>query len=388
LPQISEDIQYILDKELREIVSNAAISTVSYYMTEFHDDMTQKWMVEFQDYKNVGFIDGDWNTYISNMIALDKLEINVYMNPPKKLSKVNSKPDANIRLMYNHDIQPRKVAHQIVTVREDVCSEIIQDLGSIILENKEAVKCAQLRQLHGIEYANKHRHPTRNSDMGGSTPLRNRNFNTIAVLITNVALDLIRQELVEGGDAQSSARLDQLIAQMVAETEAMQPAERVVRGTMYGTGPKWLVEELYFIAITEEAVASKYLKMAQRVLSLRHALALVACKLLGEQNLQARKYFKMIKDMGGFSKLDLGKSKVKLVDMADVWAAEAAAADAQATQQQQQDSKPTQSGDEAEEPAGANSVTRNPNPALPSPDPVEEVAGDVWDNNFFGPIAM
>ena len=83
---------------------------------------------------------------------------------------------------------------------------------------------------------------------------------------------MIRKELMESGDTQSSDRLDQLIAQMVAETEALQPAERLVRSTMYGTGPKWLVEELYFIAIAEETTKSKYLKMAQQVLNLRFVL--------------------------------------------------------------------------------------------------------------------
>jgi len=189
LPEISEEIQSVLYQELQSIVSNAAINTVSYYMKEFHDDMTSKWMLEFQDYKNIGFKDSDWRSYITEMIQLDKQELSVYMNPPKKLGKLDSAPDARIRLKYIHGIQPRKVAHQIVTVREDISSEIIQDLGSIKVENKEAVKCAQARMLHGKEYADKNRNPTRNSDMGGSTPLRNRNYNTCAILVRMFALN-------------------------------------------------------------------------------------------------------------------------------------------------------------------------------------------------------
>jgi hypothetical protein len=186
LPEISEEIQSVLYHELQFVVSNAAINTVNYYMKEFHDDMTSKWMLEFQDYKNIGFNkDSDWISYITEMIKLDKQEVSVYMNPPKKLGKLNAAPDARIRLKYIHEIQPRKVAHQIVTVREDVSSEIIQDLGSIKIENKEAVKCAQSRMFHGKEYADKNRNPTRNSDMGGSTPLRNRNYNTCAILVRN-----------------------------------------------------------------------------------------------------------------------------------------------------------------------------------------------------------
>ena len=187
LPEISEEAQSVLNQELQLIVSNAALNTVSYYMTEFHDDTTSKWMLEFQNYKNIGFKDDDWQTYITEMVKLDKQELSVYMNPPKKLTKLNAAPDARIRLKYIHEIQPRKVAHQIITVREDISSEIIQDLGSIKIENKEAVKCAQARMIHGKEYADKNRNPTRNSDMGGSTPLRNRNFNTCAILVRIVS---------------------------------------------------------------------------------------------------------------------------------------------------------------------------------------------------------
>lgn len=183
LPELSAEVLNILNQELHVIASNAAISTVSYYMTEFHDDMTQKWMVQFKDYKSEGFENDDWTTYITEMIKLDKQEVNVYLNPPKKMGKLNAAPNAKIRLKYVHEIQPRKVAHQLVTVREDVCLEMMQDLGSIKVENKEALKCAQARLLHGKDYADKHRNPTRNSDMGGSTPLRNRNYNTCAILV-------------------------------------------------------------------------------------------------------------------------------------------------------------------------------------------------------------
>lgn len=95
-------------------------------------------------------------------------------------------------------------------------------------------------------------------------------FSIIAYLqITNLALDLVRKELIESGEMQSKERLDKLVSQMVAETEALSPAERLVRQTMYGTGPKWLIEELLFISFTEETGTSKFIKMAERLLSTR-----------------------------------------------------------------------------------------------------------------------
>ena len=68
----------------------------------------------------------------------------------------------------------------------------------------------------------------------------------------------------------SRDRLDKVVAEMIAETEALQPAERLVRQTMYGAGPKWLIEQLYYVSITEQTGTAKFINMAQNVLNTRY----------------------------------------------------------------------------------------------------------------------
>lgn len=156
-------------------------------MNEFRDDVTQNWMVSFNEYKLHGFDDEhSWQSFIEKMIELDAFELNVLYKPPKALRTKSSRPGAkNVMLQYAYEIQPRKVAHQLVTVRENICSELIDDIRSVKVENKEARLFAQHVLNYDRIYAENHRHTTRGSDLGGSTPLRNQNYNSAAVMVRN-----------------------------------------------------------------------------------------------------------------------------------------------------------------------------------------------------------
>lgn len=68
-----------LDETVGSLVSVCALNTVSYYMLEFRDEVTQKWMMGFSQYKQNGFENGLWTNYIEKMIKLDKLQIEVLM---------------------------------------------------------------------------------------------------------------------------------------------------------------------------------------------------------------------------------------------------------------------------------------------------------------------
>ena len=66
------------------------------------------------------------------MIVMDPVEVAVQMKPPKRTSTSGSQQNGkNIRLQYATEIQPRKIAHQLVAVRENLCQEAIEDIKSI-----------------------------------------------------------------------------------------------------------------------------------------------------------------------------------------------------------------------------------------------------------------
>ena len=99
-------------------------------------------------------------------------------------------------LFYYKD--PRKIAHRILTVRENLCQEIMDDLGSIRNENNEAARIAGIYVKEGAEAARKSRRPTRMSDQQGSTPLRDKNFLNCDVMVNSILFQyLIYKYLME-----------------------------------------------------------------------------------------------------------------------------------------------------------------------------------------------
>jgi len=133
LPSINNNVYITLEQTLGELITVSAIDTLSYYMIEFHDDDTQRWMMSFKNYKLKGFNKNDllWQTYLEEMIKLDTQYFKVYLDPPRVASRLknNQLKDKNLKVMYIDEIQPRKIAHRLITVREDVANEVIMDLG-------------------------------------------------------------------------------------------------------------------------------------------------------------------------------------------------------------------------------------------------------------------
>ena len=156
-PSINDNIYNALEQTLGELITTSAIDTLSYYMIEFHDDDTQRWMVSFKNYKIYGFksknnnnnnnnVNDDntnnndntndnnklsWQSYLEDMIKLDTQYFKVYLDPPRVASRLkdNKMKDKNLKVMYIDEIQPRKIAHRLISVREDVANEVINDLG-------------------------------------------------------------------------------------------------------------------------------------------------------------------------------------------------------------------------------------------------------------------
>ena len=88
------------------IITKFALSTVSYYMLEFHNDVNEKWMMGFCNYKKSGeFPDGQWTNYIEKMIMTDKLQVEVLMTAPKASLRSRNAPEGgNIMMQYFHDL--------------------------------------------------------------------------------------------------------------------------------------------------------------------------------------------------------------------------------------------------------------------------------------------
>jgi len=351
LPSINNNVYITLEQTLGELITVSAIDTLSYYMIEFHDDDTQRWMMSFKNYKLKGFNKNDllWQTYLEEMIKLDTQYFKVYLDPPRVASRLknNQLKDKNLKVMYIDEIQPRKIAHRLITVREDVANEVIMDLGSIHLENKEAVKFANNWITHGKEYAENHRGLTRGASDGGSTPLRGKTFKDISLLITNLSLDILRADLMKRKEKGSIDFIDALLEKIYRYSDGLDQINTML---VESSAPQSFLEELCYMGLTQgvgggtigaaerspsttvntmgtarTGTAStgavtgvtNFLKLSQQLLLTREALTVASMKILNEQNKELRYYFKLIKDYGGFKPFDLtgGRKVVRIVDM-------------------------------------------------------------------------
>ena len=319
---VSPDVYAQLEPLWENILTQMAIDTSAYYMKEFRDDIPCRWMQNFKNLKNAGWEEMNWRDYIEAMIDLDPFFVQVRMSPPKAylngnqtlLAKLREKNDPTnrmqrIKIQYDEKIDPRKIAHGILTIRESVGKEMYKDLQSIPGSNAEAARYARCLMTEGLEAAEKSRRLTRLQHEGGSTPLREKSFQETNVLILNIALDLVKGDLAKDGSEsalESIKFLDEFTANATVSTRA-DALERLDEERLFHRS---LLEQLHYRGITEGASSSintkvNILALSQSLMSQRAAVARDFRKIITQCESTSRSYYKTIKDNGGFKKFDL-----------------------------------------------------------------------------------
>jgi hypothetical protein len=221
-------------------------------------------------------------------------------------------------MQYFHDLEPRKIANQIITVREDLSCEMIQDLGCVRLENVEAIRFASEWASSGLIVAERSRKITRMTEQSESTPGRDGNYMVLNTLITELAIDILKKDLLRFKDDLSIEVIDELVIKLKIDDEKRTMLERILHDSQ---GPRSFIEQLYFKGITEgvkieDSKSVNILKLAENLLNTRLDIAKEVAKLISLQNQQNRQYYKMIKDYGGFQKLVMSTTpKMKFVDL-------------------------------------------------------------------------
>ena len=191
-------------------------------------------------------------------------------------------------------IEPRKVAKQIITVRENVCEEIINDLNAIQYENEEAMRFASAWIAEGREAAERSRKLTRMPGQSESTPQRDRNFHDVNTFITELAIMLVKKNYVDAHDTSTIEYLDTLVSKLKKEREA-QPFHEQFLNKQYG--PRTLLEELFHAAMIGSVTGSSVnvMKLSQMIADTRWTITVQVQNILRVQNANSRKYYKMIK---------------------------------------------------------------------------------------------
>lgn len=193
------------------------------------------------------------------------------------------------------------MAHQILTVREGIGKEIIADLKSVRVDNFEAKRYATNYITVGAAEAEKKRRPTRMTNEGESTPLREKNHLEILTLIMNLALDLVRSELDADKSASSSATIEYLNEFVLNLTESSIKSDLYERFEDDRMQARTLLETLYFRSISEGATVTRgdvsvnIRRLSQQIMDKRASIAFDMQKILNELASYSRPFYKTIK---------------------------------------------------------------------------------------------
>ena len=330
---VSPAVYSQLEPLWENILTQMAIDTSAYYMKEFRDDVPCKWMQNFMNLKNAGWDEIDWRQYIEAMIDLDPFSVAVRMSPPKAylngnatlLATLREKNDPTnrmqrIKIQYDEKIDPRKIAHGILTIRESIGEELYKDLQSIPGSNAEAARYARCLMTEGLEAAEKSRRLTRLQHEGGSTPLREKSFQETQVLILNIALDLVKGELAKDG-SESALESIKFLEEFTFNSTKSTRSDALEQLDEERLFHRTLLEQLHFRGITEGASSMinsnvNILALSQSLMSQRAAVARDLRKIIMQLQSTSRTYYKTIKDKGGFKKFDLdARPNFRVIDL-------------------------------------------------------------------------
>lgn len=230
---------------------------------------------------------------------------------------------------YNHVIYPRRLCHRLLTVRDKICEELIEDLRFIINENEDIKKSGLSRSF----ISEKKIIPI-DEDYQHSTIFRKNNFKKLNQVITNEVISLVRNKLKSNPQQLaylddhinknydynlylqdesvslneiSSDHLKLLSAAILGEGETLTstvksfaPVERTPQkflNSLYAEGERRGVERQ-----SDGSFINK-LKIARDILDLRESISEYLVHVLDKEQRAILKSFRSIKDAGGL-KLD------------------------------------------------------------------------------------
>ena len=129
-------------------------------------------------------------------------------------------------------------------------------------------------------------------------------------------------KLKEVGDFGGIDCLNRLLNEMTNSTDEKMQDEKVEDRNfrkLTESTPRRLIEELYYIGLSEgvdKSTGANYLKMADDLLNIRLSLSSLAVNILDSQIVDARRYYGMIKEYGGFQRFNLReKPQIQIVDL-------------------------------------------------------------------------
>mmetsp|Transcript_522 Transcript_522/g.950 ORF Transcript_522/g.950 Transcript_522/m.950 type:complete len:325 (+) Transcript_522:328-1302(+) len=174
---------------LKDFITRRAVKTVLYYLREFHDGATEKWLNRFENFTEKEKEFFDWQGYIERMFEAESVEgVEVFAHPK-----------GYYRREFKFTIEPSGVARKILASREHLAEEWKQDLNLMDMENLEITRMHyELLMNPGADLEPlKERILDVDPMDDESSPLRVPNYRSIRTLATHYAAHRILQRMKE-----------------------------------------------------------------------------------------------------------------------------------------------------------------------------------------------
>lgn len=182
-PASNTYLQRHAELALRDFLTRRAVSTVLYYMHEFHDGPSHHWLNKFDDFST-------------------KVKSRMFTNGDQFLEKMRRAPNEKGYIKVGHPsgrfsrkfpfvIEPRRIASRIVDVRVQLAGEWAHDLNCIEPENLEIQRLSFERLVTKSETElDSKRNLIFDSDpvANDQTPLRYKNYGALKTLLTQHAV--------------------------------------------------------------------------------------------------------------------------------------------------------------------------------------------------------
>jgi len=217
-------------KFLKTLLTFQAVKTFMYYSEEFHDEVTVKWLNNFD--KQMGEKEEEsrqqiaWNQYLGNMMRTPPEEIHIKKIQQRARGGSGTNPYISNEHVYEFTVKidPFSLGKRLMAIRENLANEWSSDLELVGQTNEEMQRNHLLEMINGEEGAVKFQKAIFESDpFGASTPYRTANFDLLNNMITTIALRRLETEVRIGGNAASRSWIEEIIE----ETKEMKHEEQM-----------------------------------------------------------------------------------------------------------------------------------------------------------------
>lgn len=224
-----DQVEKAAKKAFRDFLTRRAVRTVLYYLREFHDGSTEKWLKKFEDFDREERHFSDWEGYIMRMFEAKRVEG----------VEVQAHPKGNFRREFKFTIEPARVARRVLATRLHIASEWKEDLRLLDRENLEINRFHFELSVNPDVNLDPLKERILDVDLDDdSSPLRSQSYARIRTLATHYATHRLLQRMKAKSNHHYMWLSEYLIGHSIGPDSEQFLYNLLCENPLYRTNPK------------------------------------------------------------------------------------------------------------------------------------------------------